>query len=80
MEQVYLTRRNLLTLLSKLDRAASGDETQCTLIKKDNLHSTYPQSMAAIRVTAVEDEDYYHLDRKPGAVDQRDDPSRRNHG
>lgn len=64
--QVYLSRRNLLTLLNKLD--ANKDEpnvSKCTLIKSDNLHPKYPQSHPMIAVTAVEDEDYY-TDRRPG--------------
>jgi len=35
MEQIYLTRRNLETLLSKLDRAKRGELTDCTIIKLD---------------------------------------------
>lgn len=71
--KVYLSRRNLLTLLSKLDRKASGDDTECTIIKKDNLHPTYPQSHTEIQVTAVDDEEYYK-DRLPGSVYPADEP------
>jgi hypothetical protein len=59
MEQVYLSRRNLLTLLSKLDRKANGEETECALIKCDNKHPKYPQSMSHIMVVALENEEYY---------------------
>lgn len=52
--KVYLTRRNLLTLLSKLDRKGKGEKTACTLIKKDNLHEKYPQTMKSLSVIAVE--------------------------
>jgi len=52
--KVYLTRRNLLTLLSKLDRKGRGEETACTLVKKDNLHEKYPQTMKSLSVVAVE--------------------------
>jgi hypothetical protein len=72
--QVYLSRRNLLTLLSKLDRKAAGDETACTLIKRDSAHPKYPQSMDRIIVTAVEDTDYY-VDRPAGDVFHLDDPT-----
>jgi hypothetical protein len=72
MEQVYLSRRNLLTLLSKLDRQKNGEQTHCTLIKTDTEHETYPCS-AKIVVTAVEDKDYY-TDRKPGSVLAADEP------
>lgn len=64
---VYLSRRNLLTLLSKLDRKKQGDMTACTILKNDDVHPTYPQSMPTIMVVGVEDDDYYK-DRSPGAV------------
>ncbi len=67
METLYLTRRNLLTLLSKLDRKKLGDDTKCTIIKSDNIHPNYPNSMERIAVVAVEDDDYYS-NRKPGIV------------
>ena len=35
MKQVYLTRRNLLTLLSKLDRTKAGDPSECTIIDRE---------------------------------------------
>ena len=67
MHQIYLSRRNLLTLLAKLDAVASGDTSACTLIKRDNAHPVFPQTMAECAVTAVEDADYY-TDRVPGLV------------
>lgn len=73
MPKVYLSRRNLLTLLSKLDRKRAGDETYCTIIKNDNVHPVYPQTMKSIEVTAVEDEDYY-IDRRAGPMHPLDDP------
>jgi hypothetical protein len=69
MNIVYLTRRNLLTLLSKLDR---GDESSQTIIKYDTEHPQYPCSTKTI-VCAVEDEDYY-TDRPPGDVHHKDQP------
>lgn len=73
--QVYLTRRNLLTLLAKLDRNVREGEkvSQCTICKRDTQHKTYPQSHAAIYVTALEDEEYY--DRAPGVVHREDVPA-----
>jgi hypothetical protein len=71
MEQLYLSRRNLLVLLSKLDRKAKGEETACTLIKNDTEHPTYPCSSITI-VTAIEDKDYY-TDRTPGPVHSSDE-------
>lgn len=72
MQKVYLTRRNLLTLLSKLDRAAKGEGTQRTIIKQDTVHPKYPCS-DVIEVTAVEDADYYG-DREAGEVLPVDSP------
>ena len=66
MQTVYLTRRNLLTLLSKLDRAANGEDTMKSIVKYDTLHPEFPCS-DAIQVIAVEDKDYYKH-RNPGNV------------
>ena len=71
--QVYLSRRNLLTLLSKLDRKKKGEETKCTIIKRDNQHTTHSQNVEEVIVTAVEDEVYY-ADRPAGAMLPADDP------
>lgn len=62
VQQVYLSRRNLLTLLKKLDDPFS----EKTIVKNDTRHRTYPCSDHII-VTAVEDEDYY-TDREPGPM------------
>ena len=70
MEKVYLSRRNLFTLISKLDRKKAGDKTFCTIIKSDNQHPKYPQSMDNIAVIAIEDEEYY--DRIPGEMHEKD--------
>lgn len=67
MERIFLSRKNLLALLSKLDRVKAGDHSFCTIIKKDNQHPTMPQSMTECQITAVEDEDYY-VDRQAGEV------------
>lgn len=70
MVHLYLTRRNLLTLLSKLDRKAAGEDTECTLIKSDTAHSEFPCTEVFV-VGAVEDADYY-VNRKPGVVNEKD--------
>lgn len=68
MDQIYLSRRNLMALLSKLDRKRDGQDTYCTLIKYDNDNlAGFNQSMESCRVTAVED-DIYYLDRPAGKV------------
>jgi hypothetical protein len=74
MIQVYLSERNLLTLLNKLKARKAGEVTACTIIKNDDRHPTHPQSHKDIHITAVADEDYY-TDRLPGAMHPRDDPN-----
>lgn len=71
MQTLYLTRRNLLTLLSKLDRVRAGEQSKCTLIKQDTAHPIYP-STDVVKVIALEDEVYY--DRVPGEVHPKDAP------
>lgn len=73
MAIVHLSRRNLLTLLSKLDRTKRGDVSACTIIKRDTVHPKFPCS-EVITVHAVEDEDYY-TDREPGRMHPEDEPN-----
>lgn len=73
VSKIYLSRRNLLTLLSKLDRHAAGEATACTIIKHDNQHPMFPQTMKRIEITALEDDAYY-VDRQPGDVHHKDQP------
>lgn len=75
METVYLSRRNLLTLLSKLDRVKRGEQSACAIVKRDNQHHVYPQSMKEIMVKAVEDDDYY-VERLAGVVLELDIPEK----
>jgi hypothetical protein len=78
VEHVFLSRRNLLTLLNKLDRKFEGDTTTlCTIIKKDNRHEKYPQSCPMIVVTAIEDVEYY-VSRGAGEVHPLDNPETKN--
>lgn len=73
-EKIFLSRRNLLSLLNKLDRNLKDPgASQCTLLKCDNQHKVYPQTMPEILVTAVEDDQYY-IDREAGFVLPIDDP------
>lgn len=72
MEIVYLTRRNLLTLLSKLDRKAKGEQTECAIIKSDNVHPKYPQTMDQLLVQAIEDVEYYS-NREAGKMHPKDE-------
>lgn len=73
MHRVYLSRRNLLVLLSKLDRRALGEVTACTVVKNDDRHAVYPQTMPQIEVIAVEDADYY-TERSAGPMHPKDEP------
>jgi len=72
MEQIYLSRRNLMTLLSKLDRQAAGESTSCTVVKYRNPGDPYIQTMDSIAVTAIPDDEYY-VARQPGPMHQRDE-------
>jgi hypothetical protein len=74
--QVYLSRRNLLTLLAKLDARAAGEFTSCTIVKSDNKHPTHPQTMESIMITAIEDANYY-TDRLAGEVHPREETTLR---
>lgn len=77
MIRLYLTRRNLQTLLNKLDRALKDgpDASACTIIKRDTLHPVYPCS-DVVSVTALENADYY-IDRPAGTVLAKDTPDER---
>lgn len=74
--KVYLSRRNLLTLLSKLNREESGEETHCMIIKfKQPGQAAYQQTMDELAIIAVPDEEYYPAqNRTPGAVHLADEP------
>ena len=41
MTTVYLSKRNLLTLLSKLERLERGEETACAIVKYANPTDPY---------------------------------------
>ena len=71
---VYLSRRNLLTLLSKLDRLGEGEDTACAIIKSDNAHEKYPQTMESVMICAIEDAEYYGTsNRSIGAIHPSDE-------
>lgn len=74
---LYLSRRNLLTLLSKLDRKAAGESTQCTVIKNQNPASdAFKQTMVQCAVVAVEDNEYYGAQNRPaGMMHPADEPN-----
>ena len=73
MIRLYLTRRNLQTLLNKLDRnRLKPGSSQCSLVKQDLLHPKYPAG-DVVQVIALEDEEYY-TDRPAGPVHELDVP------
>jgi hypothetical protein len=73
--KLFLSRRNLLVLLSKLDRKSAGEVTECTLIKNQQPAEAYQQTMKSIQVIAVEDADYYGKQKRaPGVVLFADEP------
>jgi hypothetical protein len=74
MQTLYLSRRNLQTLINKLDRVAAGGSSALTLVKQDTTHPKYP-STDVVRVIAVEDEEYYGTgERDAGEVFPADVP------
>lgn len=76
--KVYLTRRNLLALLSKLDRDKAGDSSECTIIKNQQPSPFYQQTMKEIAVIAVDDDEYYGSQDRPAGemhpTDEKDLP------
>ena len=77
MKSLYLSKRNLLTLLSKIERFENGQETACSLIKYRNDKGQYVQTDDAVLVIAVPDSLYYSSqERAPGEVHPLDNPNR----
>jgi len=71
--KIYLSKRNLQTLLSKVERFEAGDETACALIKYANHLDPYCNTIDEVMVIAVPDERFY-AKRSPGAVHHLDEP------
>ena len=69
---LYLSRRNLLALLSKLDRQEAGDETACAIVKSANPSDPYCNTMDQVTVIAVPDDRFY-ANRAPGAMHPADE-------
>ena len=72
---LYLSKRNLLTLLSKLERFEKGEMTECTIIKRKNNLDPYCMRIGCedVKIIAIPDSKYYTA-RSPGAVLDKDDP------
>lgn len=69
---LYLSRRNLIALLSKLDRQEAGDETACAIIKYANPADPYCNTIDQVTVIAVADEKFY-TNRQPGVMHPLDE-------
>lgn len=69
---LYLSRRNLLALLSKLDRQEAGDETACAIVKYANPSGPYCNTIDQVMVIAVPDDEFY-ANRQPGAMHPLDE-------
>lgn len=78
MTTVYLSKRNLLTLLSKLERKERGEETACAIVKYANPTDTYCNTIKEITVIAVPDEKFY-TNRAPGAMHPMDETNMKHH-
>lgn len=66
MHTIYLSRRNLVALLSKLDRLEAGEDTACTIIKHRNPEAVeYQQTMDDCAVVAVPDNAFYNAQQRP---------------
>ena len=70
--QIYLSKRNLLALLSKLDRLENGDETACAIVKYANPSDPYCNTIDQVVVTAVADDQFY-ANRQPGVMHPLDE-------
>ena len=71
-DRIYLSKRNLLTLLSKLDRLEHGDETACAIVKYANPADPYCNTIDEIMVVAIPDEKFY-TNRQPGSMHPADE-------
>jgi hypothetical protein len=66
--KVYLSRRNLLALLSKLDRESNGEDTHCAILKNRGDKPEFQQTMKEIMVIAVADDEYYGTLGRPAGM------------
>lgn len=73
METLYLSKRNLQTLLNKLERAEQGEETKCAIIKYRNTNDPVVNTIDSVMVVAVPDDILYN-NRNAGVMHPADDP------
>lgn len=55
MKRVFVTQRNLKTLIAKLNAVAAGEQSFCTITKHDDTHPVYPQTDPVFTLTSVEE-------------------------
>lgn len=70
--RIYLSKRNLLTLLSKLERLEAGDDTKCAIIKYQNPLDPYCNTIDQVAIIAIPDEAFY-VNRNPGPMHPKDE-------
>jgi hypothetical protein len=70
---LYLSERNLRTLLSKVERYKAGEDTKCAIIKNANPLDPYCSTIDQVCVVAIPDEQYY-TGRDPGRMLKQDEP------
>ena len=75
--RLYLSKRNLLTLLSKLERLEAGEETACTIIKYANPRDPYCNTIDEVAVIAIPDEKFY-VNRQPGPMHPKEEAKLKN--
>ena len=66
-EVLYLSRRNLLALIAKLDaNVAVPGTSQCSIVKyqQPNVSVPYRQSMDTIMIIAVDDDEFYRTQQR----------------
>ena len=66
-DRIYLSKRNLLVLLSKLDRFEKGEETKCAIIKRRCVTDPYCNTLDNVAVIAIPDEQFY-VNRQAGEM------------
>lgn len=66
-DRIYLSKRNLLVLLSKLDRFEKGEETKCAIIKRKNIRDPYCNTIDEVAVIAIPD-DHFYINRLAGEM------------
>lgn len=74
-KKIYLSKRNLQVLLSKVERFEAGQETNCAIIKYNNHLDPYNMTINedCVMIVAVPDKQYY-VNREAGVMHPLDTP------